>query len=47
MEELEKKEFCLINTAEHAPEISNEFVTKFMEDKKNEFQNQIDIQKCE
>lgn len=29
------KQFCLVNTAEHAPEICNEFVTVFMEQNKN------------
>lgn len=31
------KEFCLENNAEHAPEICNEFVTVFMENKKTQF----------
>ncbi len=34
-------EFCIENNAEHAPEICNEFVTVFMENKKN----QVDISK--
>lgn len=39
-EDEEKGEFCLENNAEHAPEICNEFVTVFMESKK-----QIEISK--
>lgn len=30
-EQMRSKQFCLFNTAEHAPEICNEFVTVFME----------------
>jgi hypothetical protein len=41
--EMEKEEFCIHNTAEHAPEICNEFVTIFMEKNKNKFE----IVKCE
>ena len=43
IEEKEKQEFCLVNSAEHAPEISNEFVTIYMEKKKG----LIEIIKCE
>ena len=39
---MEKEEYCLTNNAEHAPEICNEFVTVFMEDKRN---SQFDISK--
>ena len=39
---MENKEFCLHNNAEHAPEICNEFVTVYMENKKN---GEIDIAK--
>ena len=42
-EELEKSEFCAVNSAEHAPEICNEFVTVFMEKHKGK----IEIIKCE
>lgn len=42
-EVLEKNEFCLVNSAEHAPEICNEFVTIYMEKNKSKF----DIIKCE
>lgn len=28
-------QFCLANTAEHAPEICNEFVTVYMEDNRS------------
>ena len=31
---METKSFCLTNNAEHAPEICNEFVTVFLENKK-------------
>jgi len=34
-ERSEKEQFCLTNNAEHAPEICNEFVTVFMEHKRN------------
>jgi hypothetical protein len=34
-ERMEKDQFCLTNNAEHAPEICNEFVTVFMEQKRN------------
>ncbi len=34
-ERMEKEQFCLTNNAEHAPEICNEFVTVFMEHKRN------------
>jgi hypothetical protein len=30
-------QFCLANTAEHAPEICNEFVTVYMEDHRSVF----------
>lgn len=33
----ETQQFCLINNAEHAPEICNEFVTVYMEHKRNQF----------
>ena len=33
--DIETKQFCLVNNAEHAPEICNEFVTVYMEYKKN------------
>ncbi len=33
-DEGERGEFCIENNAEHAPEICNEFVTVFMENKK-------------
>ncbi len=39
---MEKEQFCLTNNAEHAPEICNEFVTVFMEHKRN---SQFDISK--
>ena len=50
-EELKKKmetqQFCLTNNAEHAPEICNEFVTVYMEHKRNQFDiskpDQIDL----
>lgn len=35
--DIETKLFCLVNNAEHAPEICNEFVTVYMEYKKNVF----------
>lgn len=39
--------FCLVNNAEHAPEICNEFVTVYMEHKRNQFDiskpDQIDL----
>lgn len=35
--DIETKQFCLVNNAEHAPEICNEFVTVYMEYKKNIF----------
>ncbi len=41
-ERMEKEQFCLTNNAEHAPEICNEFVTVFMEQKRNA---QFDISK--
>jgi hypothetical protein len=41
-ERMEKEQFCLGNNAEHAPEICNEFVTVFMEHKRNA---QFDISK--
>ena len=31
------QQFCLVNNAEHAPEICNEFVTVYMEHKRNQF----------
>ena len=43
LDRLEEKEFCLVNTAEHAPEICNEFVTIYMEKNKSKFE----IIKCE
>lgn len=43
-ERMEKEEFCLTNNAEHAPEICNEFVTVFMEHKRN---SQFEIQKTD
>ncbi len=33
-ERMDKEQFCLTNNAEHAPEICNEFVTVFMENKR-------------
>ena len=33
--DIETKHFCIVNNAEHAPEICNEFVTVYMEYKKN------------
>ncbi len=39
---METEQFCLTNNAEHAPEICNEFVTVFMEHKRN---SQFDISK--
>lgn len=42
-DQLEQQEFCLVNTAEHAPEICNEFVTIYMEKNKSKFE----IIKCE
>ena len=45
--DMESKQFCLINNAEHAPEICNEFVTVFMENKRGHFEitkpDQIDL----
>jgi len=45
--DIETKQFCLVNNAEHAPEICNEFVTVYMEYKKNIFDipkhDQIDL----
>jgi hypothetical protein len=32
--DMETKSFCLANNAEHAPEICNEFVTVYMENKR-------------
>jgi hypothetical protein len=32
---METQQFCLVNNAEHAPEICNEFVTVYMEHKRN------------
>lgn len=43
LDELEKKDFCDVNSAEHAPEICNEFVTIYMEKNKQKFE----IIKCE
>jgi len=42
-EAMERDEFCLVNSAEHAPEICNEFVTIYMEKHKSKFE----IIKCE
>lgn len=46
-EDMETKHFCLHNNAENAPEICNEFVTVFMENKKGSFDiskpDQIDL----
>ena len=43
----ETKQFCLYNNAEHAPEICNEFVTVFMENKRGQYEiskpDQIDL----
>jgi hypothetical protein len=39
---MEHEQFCLSQNAEHAPEICNEFVTVFMEHKRNA---QFDISK--
>lgn len=33
--DIANKQFCLVNNAEHAPEICNEFVTVYMEYKKS------------
>jgi len=45
--DIETKQFCLVNNAEHAPEICNEFVTVYMEYKKNIYDipkhDQIDL----
>ena len=41
--DLEKLDFCEENSAEHAPEICNEFVTIYMEKNKSKFE----IIKCE
>ena len=45
--DIETKLFCLVNNAEHAPEICNEFVTVYMEYKKNVYYipkyDQIDL----
>lgn len=35
---METNQFCIINNAEHAPEICNEFVTVFMENKRGQFE---------
>ena len=43
LDQLEQEPFCQINSAEHAPEICNEFVTIYMEKHKSKF----DIIKCE
>ena len=43
LDELESEEFCNVNSAEHAPEICNEFVTIYMEKNKHKFE----IIKCE
>jgi len=40
--DMETKQYCLNNSAEHAPEICNEFVTVFMENKRG---GQFDISK--
>lgn len=41
------EQFCLVNNAEHAPEICNEFVTVYMEQKRGSFEitkpDQIDL----
>uniref|UniRef100_A0A7S3FW29 Uncharacterized protein n=1 Tax=Strombidium rassoulzadegani TaxID=1082188 RepID=A0A7S3FW29_9SPIT len=46
-QDIETKLFCLVNNAEHAPEICNEFVTVYMEYKKTIFDipkhDQIDL----
>ena len=46
-QDMETKQFCLSNNAEHAPEICNEFVTVFMENKRGQFEiskpDQIDL----
>ena len=46
-QDIERKLFCSVNNAEHAPEICNEFVTVYMEYKKNIFDipkhDQIDL----
>lgn len=41
-EKMDRDQFCLTQNAEHAPEICNEFVTVFMEHKRN---SQFDISK--
>ena len=45
--DIESKLFCLVNNAEHAPEICNEFVTVYMEYKKSIYEipkhDQIDL----
>ena len=33
---MEEKQYCLENNAEHAPEICNEFVTVYMENKRGQ-----------
>ena len=46
-QEIANKQFCLVNNAEHAPEICNELVTVYMEYKKSIFEipkhDQIDL----
>ena len=37
-DDMETKKYCLHNNAEHAPEICNEFVTVFMENKRGQFE---------
>lgn len=45
--DMETKAFCIYNNAEHAPEICNEFVTVFMENKRQHCEiskpDQIDL----
>lgn len=45
--DMENLEFCLHNNAEHAPEICNEFVTVYMENKRQQVEiskpDQIDL----
>jgi hypothetical protein len=45
--DMDSKQYCLTNNAEHAPEICNEFVTVFMENKRGQCEiskpDQIDL----
>jgi hypothetical protein len=37
-EAMENQDFCLVNTAEHAPEICNEFVTVYVDQNKHVYE---------